>query len=245
MEKRGQVTLFIIIAIMIVIAIALFFLWVRPTYMQEGGELSLERCVQSALEKHIQELGLKGGFINPELTYAYQGEDITYYCYTEEYHQAGIVQVAFPKKHFEENLELAIKEDVSSCYEQAISELQAEGYDVQPGEINLDVNLFSNQVELDLEAPTSVTGQQTRRYETFKINEQSNIYDLLMIATSILQQETHYGDSDVSSMMMFYPDITIRKKKQSDGTTIYIIEDGKTKLQFASRSYIWPAGYGI
>ena len=70
---------------------------------------------------------------------------------------------------------------------------------------------------------------------------------MLMIATSIVQFETKYGDSDTSALMGFYPDYSIDKIKRSDGTTIYIIEDKQTKLkfQFATRSYAWPAGYGL
>ena len=70
---------------------------------------------------------------------------------------------------------------------------------------------------------------------------------MLMIATSILQFETSYGDSDISTLMLYYPDMAIEKVKRSDGTTIYIIEDKQSKLkfQFASRSYAWPPGYGI
>ena len=73
----------------------------------------------------------------------------------------------------------------------------------------------------------------------------SPVYEMVMIATSILQFEAKYGDFDTSSMMMFYPDYIIDKIKRSDGTTVYILENKifGNKFQFASRSLAWPAGY--
>ena len=46
--------------------------------------------------------------------------------------------------------------------------------------------------------------------------------------------------------MTLYPDFIIEKIKRGDGTTIYIIKnkESKTKFQFASRSFVWPPGYG-
>jgi hypothetical protein len=47
--------------------------------------------------------------------------------------------------------------------------------------------------------------------------------------------------------MAFYPDVKVEKKKQSDGTKVYIITDRNTgeKLQFATRSLAWPPGYAL
>jgi len=70
---------------------------------------------------------------------------------------------------------------------------------------------------------------------------------MLMIATSLLQFEAKYGDSDTSSMMIYYPDYIIDKIKRDDGTTVYILENKEfgNKFQFASRSLAWPAGYDL
>ena len=46
--------------------------------------------------------------------------------------------------------------------------------------------------------------------------------------------------------MNYYHDLNVEKKKQSDGSTIYILTDrnNENKFQFASRSVAWPPGYG-
>jgi hypothetical protein len=46
--------------------------------------------------------------------------------------------------------------------------------------------------------------------------------------------------------MNYYHDLKVEKKKQLDGTNIYILTDrnNENKFQFASRSVAWPPGYG-
>ena len=97
-------------------------------------------------------------------------------------------------------------------------------------------------MRVEINAPTVIGSQSFARFNV-KVN--SPVYEMVMIATSILQFEAKYGDFDTSSMMMFYPDYIIDKIKRSDGTTVYILENKifGNKFQFASRSLAWPAGY--
>jgi len=73
----------------------------------------------------------------------------------------------------------------------------------------------------------------------------NNLYELVSIVNSILNWEARYGDSETTIYMNYYHDLKVEKKKQSDGSTIYILTDRNTldKFQFASRSVAWPPGY--
>ena len=83
-------------------------------------------------------------------------------------------------------------------------------------------------------------------YEKFEVKKKSKIYSLLMLATSILNWEARYGDSDITTYMIYYPNVKVEKYKQSDGSKIYILSDiSGDKFNFATRSLSWPAGYGI
>jgi len=241
--KKGQVTVFVIVAIMIVSVIIVFFLWVQPTYFSElGGGLNFEGCVEDAVEQAIDELGLKAGFVNPGFTYAYNGERFTYLCYTNEYYVTCTVQVPFLKNVFDEQMEVLIRDKVDNCYENSIDDLKAKGYDVVGGVVDYDVLIEPGTVRVEIDAPTSVGSQSFSRFNV-KVN--SPIYEMLMIATSVLQFESSLGDSDVDSIMLYYPDYVVSKIKRGDGTTIYILEHKVigTKFQFASKSLVWPAGY--
>ncbi len=88
MEKKGQVTIFIILGIVIVAAVLVFFLWAQPTYFSEGsGGLGFEGCVGDAIEQGIEQLESTSGFINPEFAFSHQGEALAYLCYTNEFYK--------------------------------------------------------------------------------------------------------------------------------------------------------------
>ncbi len=245
MEKKGQVTIFIIMGIVIVSAVLVFFLWAKPTYLSEGGrKLNFENCVEDVVEQTISDLEKNAGFEDPKFTYKYNGEEFAYLCYTNEYYKTCTVQVPFLKNNFDEQMEAAIKDKVNTCYSNSISELEAQGYSVTKGEVTYDVLIEPGVVRVEIEAPT-VVGSSS--FAKFNVRINSPIYDMVMLSTSILQFESSYGDFDTSSAMLYYPDYIIGKIKRSDGTTLYTVENKifGNKFQFASRSLAWPAGYAI
>jgi len=236
MEKRGQVTLFILIAILIVSVVLVFFLWVKPTYIsKKSGGLGFENCVKDALKPVINQLGENGGFIDPRFAYQYDGKKFAYLCYTSQYYTLCTIQKPFLRTSFQEQAEKIMKNKINLCYANSLEDLKAKGYSVAAGTVKYNILLEPGIVRVEINAPTVVG---TQKFTQFNIKLNSPIYEMLMIATSILQYETTYGDSDIDKMMMFYPDYDIQKIKRSDGTTIYMIENKllKTKFKFASRS---------
>ena len=247
-QKKGQVTIFIILAVLIVSGVLVFFLWVKPTYITPTREkLNFEDCIKDVVETEIENLGIQAGFVEPEFYYLYQDNKLGYLCYTNLYHELCVVQKPFLKQHFEKELKKAAREEIESCYENSIEELKRRGFDVVTGELSFNISLEPNKVNVHVESPISIVKQTGQRFEEFDIEIISPLYDILMIAQSILQFELTYGDVDVTSLMIYYPDLIIDKLKQGDGTTLYIIEDklSKTKFQFASRSLVFPPGYGL
>ena len=71
------------------------------------------------------------------------------------------------------------------------------------------------------------------------------MYDLLLIAESIVQFESTLGDSETTDYLNYYPDLSISKIKLGDGSKVYTLKDVVTNEQFrfATRSLVWPAGY--
>ncbi len=243
MKKKGQVTIFIIIGIVIVISILSFFLWLKPTYFSgKSASLNFEGCIQDSVEQGIQQLGKTAGSINPEFTLTTLGEKITYLCYTNEFYKTCTVQNPFIKQHFEEELTNLIKEKVNTCYSNSIGNLRAEGYEVASGEVSYEVSLELGVVRLSIDAPTNVGAS---KFTKFNIELSSPIYEMVMLATSLIQTESKFGETDTSYLMTLYPDYLIEKQEQGEGTRIYTI-NSKTfgnKFKFATRSLVFPPGF--
>jgi hypothetical protein len=247
MTKRGQITIFIILALLIVAGILVYFLWVKPTYVASGGSLNIENCMSAAVKDALPTLEKQAGYNQPPaFSYMYMSQKIPYLCYTNLYLQPCINQKPFLKQHFEEEITIAVKDKIYQCYEDSLNDLRSKGYEVIGDSKELNISIEPNQIIVQLKAPVTLSRESSSRFTQFKSSVVSPLYDDLMIATSIVQFESKYGDSDVNTIMFMYPNLVINKLRQSDGTTIYIIQDktDNNKLQFATRSYAWPAGYG-
>lgn len=243
MKKRGQVTLFILLAIVIVSIVIVYFIWFSPSAIFGGTQrLGFEGCVSDALEQKIDELGKTAGFINPEFSYSYKDEKVPYLCYTNEPYITCTVQKPFLKQFFEENVEKLLRPSIDSCYENSLNELSDQGYDVKSGVVTYKVIFELGKARVELDAPTTVG---SGRVSKFRAEIVSPIYEMIMLSTSIIQSEAKYGDASTDPYRLLYPDYVVDKLKQGEGTTIYIIESKiyGDKLQFASRSLIWPAGF--
>jgi hypothetical protein len=245
--KRGQLTIFVIIALLIVSVILIYFLWLKPQYITpSSGQLSIQSCMEKAVKDGILSLSQTGGFRNPQLFTSYQDKKIGYLCYTNLYYKSCVMQVPFLKNNFQEQLKAEIQGEIYQCYDSSLSDLRSRGYEISEGKKDFSLSIDPGQVTVTLDAPVTLTRESSSRFTTFKATVNSKIYDILMVATSIVQQESRYGDSDTISMMIFYPGLGIQKIRREDGTTIYMVGNKDTKLQyyFATRSFAWPAGYG-
>jgi len=247
-NKRGQVTIFIIIAILIVASILIFFLWIKPNIStpSTAGNLGIETCMKDVIEQESGNLAKSAGYFNPEFYYTYQDMKIGYLCYTNLYFQPCINQEPLLKQNFERELVKASQEKINKCYDNSLNELKRMGYNVVGENKDLKISVDSNKISVELDAPVVLSKDSSSRFTKFNTEINSPIYNILMISTSIIQSETAFGDSDINSIMLLYPEYTIDKLKQTDGTTVYIIEDkqSKIKFQFATRSYALYPGYG-
>ena len=94
---------------------------------------------------------------------------------------------------------------------------------------------------------TITSAETTRTFDKFDASIDSKIYDLLSIATSIIDYESTLGDSETTTYLSYYPDLRIDKIKLEDGVKIYKLTNVVTNemFQFATRSLVWPPGYGL
>jgi len=245
--RKGQVTLFIIIAIVIV-AIALFiFLFprIKTIFVPSTPNLQLKDCISKGVTDALALVSKHGGSINPVNAIMYQDSKIEYLCYTNQYYQTCINQQPLLKQHIEREILDYIKPAVDKCYDDLRTSLEGRGYSVS-GRNDISVSIEPNKVKIILPGVT-VTKEATESYNKIEASYDSQIYNLIMLSNSILNWEARYGDSDITTYMLYYPNVKVEKYKQEDGSKIYILTDRNTKdkFVFATRSLSWPAGYGI
>jgi len=251
MKKKGQITIFIIVAIIIVVLGILIYMFYPQIKASLGFEAKnpqqyIKSCVEEDLEDILDKVSIHGGSLNPEHYIMYQGETIEYLCYTGEYYKTCVMQQANLKKHIEEEVADAIQSKASDCFNQLKSNYEKQGYNVNLKKGATGVELLPKRVAVTFNTSVTLTKEGSEKYDSFSVILNNNLYELVSITNSILNWEARYGDAETTIYMDYYRDLKVEKKKQTEGSTVYILTDlnnGK-KFQFASRSVAWPAGYG-
>lgn len=249
--KIGQATIFVIVAVIIVALIVLGMIFYPRLQNVFYGELNpgiyLKDCVEPVVKESKELLAKQGGYQEPEGFILYGGEKIKYLCYTDDYYETCVVQQPMIKNHFELELNGMVKNRAEECTRNLITEYKKRGYDVSSGGIDSSVVIIPGKINVIVDSPMSVTRDTTQTFKNFNIEIESEMYDLLFTASSIIDYESSLGDSASELYLQYYPDLKIEKTKLSDGTTIYKLSNVVTgeSFVFASRSLAWPAGYGL
>ncbi len=252
MKKGAQVTVYIIVALVVVVfGIIIYFLYPRISEIiggtTEPGDY-MRRCVQPELDRGLEIISRQGGYLDPEGYIEYQSVPIKYLCYTSRYYVPCYVQQPLLVAHVERELNGLLKEKAESCAGELRSYYESRGYQVGGGSrAEVDVAFAPGRIDVIIDSPMTFTKDTTQEFESFRFAKSSEMYMLLMTAVSIIDFESTYGDSEVTIYMQYYPELQIRKTKLIEGSTIYNIKNVKTSevFSFASRSLAWPGGLGL
>ena len=246
-QKRGQIAIFVIVALLIVVVLLLIF-FQRQIFDVVGGGgdpiSQIKSCAEDFTSDAVKILSPQGGSLDPEHFILYDDNKVEYICFTEENYRPCVMQKPFIKQDIEKEIEFYVKPKLSGCIAGVKSDLEKKGYDVRVGDVSVDINLVPNNILIEIKSDLTITKGGTEEYKSIKTEISSSLYDLALISSSIINWEARYGDSETMNYMMYYPHLKVEKKKQGDGTTVYILTDRNTEevFLFASRSVVIPAG---
>ena len=249
-SKRGQVAIFIIVALVIVAILLVIFLYPRFAPSTQAKAFSpnafLQSCLEPGLRPVLAQLSQHAGYLTPEGTIDYKGNKVKYLCYSSEYYKTCVNQQPLIKENFENNLEGFVNTQATECVRELKTEYERQQYAVTLGVAKTDVSISPGVVRINIDAPITVTKDTTQTFNNFEINIKSEIYDLLLTASSIIEFESTFGNAETTLYMQYYPNLKITKDQLSDGTRIYGLNNVVTNetFTFASRSLALPAGYG-
>lgn len=246
-NKKSQVTVFIILALAIVVILVLLFLGRDKITSIIAGKTPVEQikgCMQEPLQTALDKITVQGGSLDPKNYYLYQGNKVEYLCYTEENYVQCVMQKPLLKQSIEKELETYLQPRAKNCIDATKSSLQKKGYTVSSKNPVVKVSLVPENIMVDIDSNLIIEKGSTETYKSIKTDLSSKLYDLVMVSSSILNWEARYGDAETMNYMIYYPSIKVEKKKQSEGTTIYILTDRTSldKFMFASRSLVIPPG---
>lgn len=229
MKKRGQVTLFIILGILIVtgiIAVILFSVGKLEIQFspEESFQKDFDNCIYIELENQVDKLYENAGFLEKrELYYSYFDKDYSYLCYSSKPYESCTNYYPSLEKQSINELKNLTRPLIEQCFETVTSDYENQGYEIKQDSLEFDISYLPEVVSFKIKKEISLTKSNvTRSYRVFNYKLDSDIYDYIQITNRILNDESSYSFFDDSSYMLLYPVIKINKTKIEE-ITLYEI----------------------
>jgi len=208
MQKRGQLSIFAIIGIVIVVLVILFLfvrskVYIGPATQQDlESELipikeHIEECLIEKAEPRLRQIGLQGGYIKtPEGSYRlYNGNRVSYLCYNikdKPYCRQRVLRLG----DIEQELETVLKEELSTqCIN--IQNFRKIGTTLKQGELDLDIEIGEDTVNVKADFSVSISKGDVKA----ELRDFSNVINIPLgrlynAARDILDSEAETGDFD-------------------------------------------------
>lgn len=189
MNKRGQLTVFIVVAIVIVAGL-LIYLSVRPGFkVSVDPEVVpiynfVQNCVDKSAEDAIYYIGQYGGYyIVPERS---SEEAIPYYFENGKSYLLSKVQLEF-------ELSKAMNDLLFFCYQNFAS---FPDFDIKQGEIESKVIIQKEKITFEAISPLSINkGELTISLESFTTEIPSNLLSIYEVASFIVEEQVKNKDA--------------------------------------------------
>lgn len=256
-SRRGQITIFVILAIILVGAVALFFMLKGKVAPVTGGDKEINpnafmsSCMEEEISEAVKKISNSGGKLNNPLNKTFKFGDgeiysISYLCYNSEYYYPCVNQEPLLTKYLEEEIKEYLSPYAEDCFNEMLSSLEKKDYTVEVREGDFSIKLVPKKVVAELNASLTLTKEdESSKYENFKITESSEIYGIADVVREIINKETGSCEFDEGGFMIFYPKYKINVFTATDATKIYVVENknSEEKFRFAVRGCVIPAGY--
>ena len=189
MEKRAQVTLFVIIAVLIAAGV------IAVIFMQQkaGGEISptpadvkpiqsyIENCLSETGKEAIMQTGLQAGFYTlPEPFLIYNYVEYIPYLYTDGKKKLLTSSIV------ENEISDYIGDEIKECLDNITS---FKDFDVIQANYSVKTKISKDKIAMELNYPLTVKkGGFTFRFDTFDYNLKSNFNGAIEIANALLSE---------------------------------------------------------
>jgi hypothetical protein len=251
-NKRAQITIFVIIAILVVAIVALLLF--RQTKTQTISAIDnpsgyLEKCVSDAADKALGTMTDNTGIGDKKgvKIYRYNGTNVAYLCYTGEYNVLCNNEHPMLNKEIENEILNSITLGTEDCFTSLSKELSKYSYSEEKTSVKwISVSILPKKILIELDKKISYIKNEAKyNIEGFKLEVSSSLFDFISLSSKIVEEEmncdcqTESCNADTLALSLKNTGFEISKPVY-DFTKgkIYIIKDNLNgnKFQFAIRN---------
>lgn len=234
MEKRGQVTIFVIIAVVVIAIFLVYFLFIShpaksSSSVTQGPVFNfVQNCLENATQKAVIDVGLGGGYFysSPFST----PDGIAYYWLNGTDHFLNM-----------STLQSQVSEGISKSLSDCISNFTSfPGYTISAGTINVSDQIESDKVYVFVNYPVTISkGSSTDILKTFDYKMPSRLGLIHNLMENFTSEEPKnpgiclsciYGISNENNL-------TISMFDYSPTTVIFDVKDNESKYKIGSKDF--------
>ncbi len=254
-NKRGQLTILIILALIIVVVLALIIGFMQnknaaTVDYSEKPQAYIESCIRDVLQKAEGEILKANGYPNIQDNYIlyssnYAGEKVPYLCKVSLFYTPCINQEPMIIEKIRKDMENLTRKDIEICFTELSTLLKKKGVEVNEDTTNFEINFLGDSISANINKKLTIKkGETTQIFEKFTAKIKSPLYALVDTARNIVNYESATCDFNSLNWELHNPDIQIRKFVSGEQTKIYTLIDKNSAKQFsfAVRTCVLPAG---
>lgn len=228
-SKHAQITLFIILAIVIVIGFLMFFsIRDRLVFNEISPEIkpiqnSVERCIEETAEEGIYHIGRTGGYFGSRENSLENGFAV--------YFDKGFLDVP-GKKDVEEELAEYMDTMLFFCIKNFVG---FPDFEVKQGEIKSEVFIEEGKVVFNIDYPLSIKKDESSFVlDKFSFEKEVRLFTILQVIDEISEAQALYPEDicvNCLEKMSIDNDILIRMYDYDIESIIFIIVDPKSEVK--------------
>lgn len=251
-NKKGQVTIFVIVALLIVAIIFVVMLLNRGSVSLreqdfDNPEVYLSTCINDRARVILDTMLSNGGLLSTEDKVLYNTKEVPYLCKNINNFEPCINQFPTYVSQIEKEFNEAIQADGEQCFSSLINELESRNYEIlSNGNAKIESKIKPEAIEISFENEFTMTKSgESKKFSRFDTYIFTKIQSIGFVVNEIVTQEAKWCYFSNDGFMTLYPEYDIRVYLMEDSTKIYTVKNKKTDegIEFATRGCALPAGW--
>lgn len=251
-RKKAQLTIFIVIALVILAVVGSVFLWVYRDKIGAnfGGAIdiksSIEECINQELINAEKEIFQDNGYYNLSSNYyLYYGEKVPFLCASSQFYKPCINQEPNFMGHISNEMTVRMNASLKQCLQEAKSLLEKNGYSVKLENESYSFEIGLTKLTASIEGAISAEKNEDKRiYRGFSSSINSPLLEVVNSVTSVVNFESALCEFNDITWMKYHGAIGILKFVGGDGVKVYTVtdKDSEKAIKFAVSTCILPGG---
>jgi hypothetical protein len=239
-NKKGQLTLFIIIGILIVVGGIIYFV-LRDSVELNNPNLNVDEinafvlnCIKKTGEETIFELGKSGGYFIAPDPKIYPNIPV-YYDKAEN----NFITV----EEMEEEISFLMEKKLFFCTKNFVN---FPNFEITQREINIDTSIDAEKIYFDVDYPITIKkSNETTRLKNFEVEIPSNLGKVYDAVNEFMKEQMKQEGICLTCLLelSLINDLYIKMNDYDDETTIFIFEDKNYKKGEETFKYVFANRY--